>query len=423
MTIARIGTARSRIQKLGTASAQFWKRHGLDEVNGGFRGSLDENGTAIAPEDKGLIQQARHLWTLSTWYAHQEPTPEVKALADNVYSFLMKHFYDAASKEFVFKVTRQGKTIERKKVLYAQSFTIYGLAEYARVFDQRAALQTALELFHAIGARAHDDVHGGYDQRGDAYWMPEGSEKETNTHIHLMEAFTTLYEISSDSAVRERLAELVAIVTQKICRPEGYAHKDFKLDWSLVGDPIVSYGHDIETFWLVDSAARALGKQADEAIMGPARHIGMSSAEWGFDPEHGGYFEEGPLGGAPTKREKIWWIQAEALPALFRLYEQTRDELYLDRLEKTLDFIEQKQLAPSGEWYWGVFDDGRIGPIGDGLGQEWKAGYHVLRALVFTDEWMGQWLASTGAGRARSSSTIASRHSRRASTIRRRRPG
>ena len=90
------------------------------------------------------------------------------------------------------------------------------------------------------------------------------------------------------------------------------------------------------------------------------------------------------------KREKIWWIQAEALPALYQLYELAEDPRYFVRLQKTLDFIERYQAdAEFGGWYWGITEDGKVGPRGDGKGEEWKAAYHDLRALVFTSEWIG----------------------------------
>jgi mannobiose 2-epimerase len=389
----------ARIAALADRAANFWKLHGLDAEYGGFHGTLSDQGVPVEPTDKGLIQQSRHLWALSTWYRAKEPSDEIRQRADNVYHFLMDHFYDPKSREFVFKVTREGTLVDDRKVLYAQSFAIYGLAEYARAFEQAAAKRAALELFAAIDARAHDSEYGGYLQIDDAPWMPEGSEKETNTHIHLMEAFTTLFEVTQDPKVETRLEELVGIVTGKIFQEAGYAHKDFKRDWTPFGPSVVSYGHDIETFWLVDETARVLGREDDGTLVGPALTMGMNSAERGFDPELGGYFEEGPLGGVPSKVEKIWWIQAEAIPGLFRLYERTGNELWLTRLEKTLDFIEKHQVAKqAGEWYWGILPDGSIGPQGPELGEEWKASYHVLRALVFTEGWMKQWLERRRSG-------------------------
>jgi cellobiose epimerase len=395
MFTRRIDALRTRLAVLARQAADFWKRHGQDAEHGGFHGTLDRVGRPTAPTDKGLIQQARHLWSMATWYEYKEQTADVRALADNLYSFASNHFYDDASGEYAYLVDRTGRVVEPKHVLYAQSFAIYAFAQYARTFAHAPARDRALELFRKIDARAHDARYGGYRQLDDAPWLPPGCEKETNTHIHLMEAYSPLYTLTADSVVGERLEELTRLVTSKMLQPQGYVHKGFALDWTPVGDKWVSYGHDLETYWLLDEAARALGRPLDPTILEPARRMAINSANWGHDAAHGGFFEGGPVGQAPSGREKIWWIQAEAIPALFRLFEQTGEEVWLQRLEGTVEFIEQKQVnRETGEWFWGVLADGSVGPRGDSMGEQWKASYHVLRALVFTERWMTEWLGA-----------------------------
>jgi cellobiose epimerase len=386
---SRLVRIQERLDKLAMDDWSFWKTHGHDREHGGFHGTLDRRGKPIAPTDKGLIQTARHLWSTSLWYQKKEPTPEVKALSDDLYRFLMKHFYDAGAKEFHFKVSRSGAPVETKKVLYANAFAIYALTEYARAYGVGEAGQTALACFRAMDVRAHDAKFGGYDQRNDPAWLSPGAEKETNTHLHLMEAFSSLYAYGKDPVVKERLGELIHLFATKILQKEGYARKEFLLDWSPFGEPAVSYGHDIETAWLLVEAAESFGNPSEPTILNAALTLGSTSVEWGYDSKHGGFFEEGIPGGVPIKREKIWWIQAEALPGLYELYRLSKDGTYLDRLEKTLDFIEDHQVDRKfGGWYWGTLEDGKLGPRGDNKGEEWKASYHDLRALVLTSEWI-----------------------------------
>jgi len=386
---SRLEAIRARLDRLAADDWSFWKEHGPDRELGGFHGTLDRKGSAIAPTDKGLIQQTRHLWSTSLWYEKKERTAEVKALSDDLYRFLMAHFYDAGAKEFHFKVSRSGEPVDTKKVLYANSFAIYALVQYARVYGAKEAADTALACFRAIDTRAHDAKFGGYYQENDPPWLTPGAQKETNTHLHLMEAFSALYAYGKDPLVKQRLEELVGIFQTKILQKEGYARKDFLLDWSPFGEAEVSYGHDIETSWLLVESAESLGRAEDAGVRKAALTIGSTSVDWGFDSQRGGMFEEGPPAGPSVKREKIWWIQAEALPGLYELYLLSKDAKYLDRLETTLDWIERHQVDREfGGWYWGVLEDGRIGPHGDGKGEEWKAAYHDLRATVLTAEWI-----------------------------------
>jgi mannobiose 2-epimerase len=382
---------RQRLDALAKNDWSFWKEHGRDHEHGGFHGTLDREGKPIAPTDKGLIQQARHLWTTSLWYEKKQQAPEVKALSDDLHRFLMAHFYDAPAKEFRFKVSRTGEPVDQKKVLYANAFAIYALVQYARVYGVKEAGETALACLRAFDASAHDAKCGGYFRQNDPPWLTPGAAKETNTHLHLMEAFSSLYAYGKDPMVKERLEELVTLFITKIIQKEGYARKDFSLDWTPFGEPAVSYGHDLETSWLLVEAAESLGRPTDPAITKAALTLGATSAEWGFDAQKGGYFEEGPPASAPTKREKIWWIQAEALPGLYQLYLLSKDTKYIDRLQRTLEFIESHQADRQfGGWYWGISEDGKIGPRGDGKGEEWKAAYHDLRATVFTAEWIAK---------------------------------
>jgi mannobiose 2-epimerase len=385
----RLAALRDRLDALGKETFEFWRAHGPDRELGGFFGTLDRRGNKIAPTDKGLIQTARHLWAMSTWYERKQPTPELKALADGLYQFLMARFYDPASREFSFTVTEAGALVEPRKILQAQALTIYALVAYARAFGAAQAGAQALATFQAVDARAHDATYGGYQQINDAPWLPPDTQKETNTQIHLMEALTSLYAYGHDATVRARLEELMAIAAGKLLQPGGYIHRFFRMDFSPIGPATVSYGHDMETGWLLLEAARAVGRGDDATLLAAAQRMIAGPAAAGYDAAAGGFFDEGIPGAGPTKREKIWWVQAEALLALWRLFELTGDGALLQRLEGTLSFIEEHQRDRAyGEWFWGLLPDGTLGPSGDVKGNAWKASYHTIRSLVFTQAWI-----------------------------------
>jgi mannobiose 2-epimerase len=211
-----------------------------------------------------------------------------------------------------------------------------------------------------------------------------------------MEAFTSLYVYNHDAAVRARLEELMAIAAGKLLQPgsHAYIHRNFRADWTPLGPPEVSYGHDMETGWLLLEAARAVGRGEDPQVVAAAKTMILGPAAAGYDQANGGYFEEGVPGAAPTKREKIWWVQAEALLALWRMFELTRDGALLDRFEATLAFIESHQRDKEfGEWFWGILPDGNLGPSGDVKGNAWKASYHTIRSLVFAEGWIADYEA------------------------------
>jgi mannobiose 2-epimerase len=157
----------TRLSPLIARTHDFWVEHGPDAAFGGFHATLNRQGNPITPEDKGLIQQARHLWMLSTWYERREATAQAAALAESAYVFVRDSFLDAADGSFVFKVSRDGsRVVDAKKQLFAESYAIYALSTYGRVFDDAEATALALARFTGIDTARHDATFGGYDQQG-----------------------------------------------------------------------------------------------------------------------------------------------------------------------------------------------------------------------------------------------------------------
>src|SRR5262245_57545773 len=97
-----------RLQQLASEVSEFWIQRGPDRKHGGFLGSLDRDGNAAAPTTKGLIQQARHLWTWSMWYRERESTARIRELADSTYRFIVDHLRAADGDEFIYRVSESG---------------------------------------------------------------------------------------------------------------------------------------------------------------------------------------------------------------------------------------------------------------------------------------------------------------------------
>jgi mannobiose 2-epimerase len=387
-SLARLDALSSRLAVLGERTIGFWIEHGPDATFGGFHGTLDRLGNPTAPDNKGLVQQARQLWTLSTWYERRDPSPDIEALAKSQYDFLVEHFVDAADGAFVLTVSRDGRrVVDARKQLYAESFALYALATYGRVFDVPEATELALARFESIDVSRHDAVFGGYDQRSDPGFKSPGAEKDTNTHLHLMEAFTALYEASGDELVGERLEEVTELIADTLRQSSNYVHSEFLLDWTPFGAPLVSYGHDLETSWLLLEAARVLGRTDDPALLAAAQGIAENSATRGFDAVRGGYFETGAPGATPADLDKVWWVQFEAVAGLWWSYALSADTARLDQLERTLSWIEATEDAPIGEWFAITNADGSASGS-DYKADEWKESYHPVRSLVFVEDWI-----------------------------------
>ncbi len=367
---------------------KFWIDHAIDRQYGGMIGWLDRQGNPIPPGTKSLVQQTRVVWTFSAAY-ERYPQPVYKDVATHTLKFLREKMWDAKRGGFYWLVERDGRVKDDKKHLYGQSFAVYGLAEYARVFNDARARQEALKLFQLIDRKAHDDVQGGYREAFSVDWLPLKDDptigghgrKSMNTHIHLLESFTTLYKASKDQRVRARVEELLHLCTRKIVdSQQGYARMFFTDDWKPSDGETSSYGHDIELSWLMTEAAEALGRPRDPEVLRASSALVEHTLRDGFDREHGGIYDEGPYTGPPKSKRMVWWVEAEGLVGLFNAFQLTGKQDYRDRFEQqaryVLDHFVDREY---GEWFRYIEPDGKVA---GNKTDDWKAPYHHSRACL-----------------------------------------
>jgi cellobiose epimerase len=369
---------------------KFWIDHAIDRQYGGMLGWLDREGRPVPPGTKSLVQQSRVVWTFAAAY-ERYPDPLYRQMATHALTFLREKMWDAKNGGFYWLVQRDGSVADPKKHLYGQSFAIYSLAEYARAFGDSAARQEALDLFQLIDRKAHDNANGGYFEAFSQDWKPTvrndlalslPDRKSMNTHIHLLESFTTLYRVSDDAQVRTRVEELFNICLERIVDTRrGYLRLYFTNDWKPAEQSeISSYGHDIELSWLLTETAAALGAAKDPKVKQATLALVQHTLRDGFDHQHGGVYYEGPVAGPAKVRRLSWWVEAETLVGLLNAYQLTRKPEYWQRFEQQAQYVFHHFVDHQyGEWFADIEPDGKI------TGQktfDWKGPYHQSRACL-----------------------------------------
>ncbi|ELY96895.1 AGE family epimerase/isomerase [Natrialba taiwanensis] len=395
-------------QTLTNNVLDFWFPRSIDEEHGGFITSYDEDGEFAGNSNKQVVTQARMVW-LTARLAREGYGDEYYEIADHGFAFLIDEMWDEADGGFVWEVQRDGTTTKPNKHLYGQSFGLYALSEYYRATGSDEAAEYAHELVDLMDEHTKDDEHGGYVEYFTPHWEPitEGqtyleniepdwSPKESgdsvldptlklmNTHLHLMEAFTTYYEAFDTSRGRDRLHELLDILTNTVYRKKrGFCTDKYDPDWSPKLDDeefqVVSYGHDLENVWLVMEATSALGLPQN-LYREFFETLWDYSLEYGYDEDRGGFYFYGGFDEPASFRVKAWWVQAECMTSALRTYECTGDDRYLDVFADTWEFLDEYQIdRKDGEWHSGVDDD--LDPVGR-KGAVYKAAYHNGRALL-----------------------------------------
>jgi mannobiose 2-epimerase len=369
----------------------FWLAKCIDRHYGGYHLLIDSEGRPKRGSVRGLVGQARMVWLFARASRQDygggslQPAGVLLAAARHGYEFLRDRLWDPEQGGFFWSVdAKRPREKDPRKDTYGQAFGLFALSEYVRASNDEEALRFAGELAELLERHAHDAEYGGYVGLLNRDWRPDAGKpqlKLMNTHLHLMEALTAYVEVSGSPLTAERLAELVHIQAMRTVRqPYGVSTDRHERDWTPVFDEhtAVSFGHDVENATLLMDALRVLGRESSEFIA-VYRSIWEYILEFGFDAEAGGLYHTGLLGQPASDREKVWWVQAEALLGALRMFVLTRDARFLDVFRNTWRFVCAEMVDwRSGEWRPSV--PGSSLPADKA--QPWKEGYHNGRAMI-----------------------------------------
>jgi mannobiose 2-epimerase len=386
-----------------------WFPRTLDNVNGGFRPDFTRDWQPGAKSGgKFSVFQGRMTW-ISSQVAMRRPELKEKFLpiAQHGIQYLSNTLWDKQYGGFYWGLNDDG-TISPLytdgKHLYGISFGIYGAAAAYQATKDHAALDLAQKAFRWIDQHAHDAKNGGYFE-----WLTRAGKvvegnpdavtlqpipvaefpigyKSMNTHIHLLESFTQLYEVWKDDTLRQRLEELLAINRDKICVLPGVMNLYYTNDWRAYPDHD-SYGHDVETAYLMLEAEDVLGHGHDPKTERMAKLLVDHALANGWDENYGGFYQDGTTFGKPESRLKEWWVQMEGLNSLLLMHQKygKQTDVYFKAFQLQWQFIKNDQIDPE---FHGVYEmvgpDGK--PVNPNKGRIWKAAYHDGRALLNVSE-------------------------------------
>ena len=386
----------------------FWYAR-VAAPEGGFTTYFDRNGNASGKTDKTLIQQTRSIFMLSHAIRNGYAAGKAQGLLEPGLDWFFRTFQDTEHDGWLWIVDKTGKPVSTDKIIYGQSFVIYAMSECALATGNSRARAAAEHTFDLVQKYATDTAYGGYREMFLRDWRPRpagaygGDRKSFDVHMHLMEAYTTLYELTGAEIHGRKLREVIDVLWRRMFHaPSWTGIAQYALDFSPLpaimfktvwgsdrdneGAPRpldnTSYGHNIEFLWLFLHALEVLGESPDpwrERLEALARH----TVKYGVDPEYGGIFVEGPHDGPARDMQKEFWQQAEALVGLLDSYLLFGDRTYGDAFRKVFDFVWDHMINhEAGEWYALLDRDGTV--RWDYLGHAWKNNYHTTRSMVQT---------------------------------------
>ena len=368
----------------------FWLERSTDREYGGFTGQMSNDGTIDSRAHKGLILNARLLWTFSALYRFNKDNRHFD-MARRAYDYLETFFWDHLHGGAFWQVDFQGHPLDDKKKIYGQAFYIYALAEYYQAFGGDPAIKLARQLYDLIETNSRDKIYGGYIEVCSRDWSVAedlrlsekdmDEKKSMNNHLHLLEAYTNLYRIWPDTKLRERLTELFDIFDWRITdQISGHLNHFFDEKWQPKSANY-TFGHDIETSWLLCEAAEVLG---DPNVTSRAQRLALRLARITLAEaldDDGGLCYEGRAGKV-TDPNREWWPQAESVVGFLNAYELSSERSFLEAAQKAWSYIEEYFIDKiNGEWFWRIDRNGRPDPAEPKVSQ-WKGPYHNVRTCL-----------------------------------------
>lgn len=270
------------------------------------------------------------------------------------------------------------------------------------------------KAFYWLEANSHDKQYKGYFQHllrnGTPYQRPateaslsDRGYKDQNSSIHLLEAFTELYEVWPDHLLRKRLTEMMLLVRDVITTERGNLILFFTPDWQPIsfsdqhsGTILkhhyldhVSFGHDVETAYLLLEASHALNWKNDSTTLRIAKKMVDHALDNGWDKRVGGFYDEGYYfknsnAITITKDSKNWWAQAEGLNSLLLMHTLFSNDrrMYAKQFLQLWHYVNIYLIDHThGGWYEDGLDK-QPNLRTTQKGHIWKATYHTFRSLA-----------------------------------------
>ncbi len=422
----------------------------MDEEYGGFYGLLTYDLKLDKKAVKGCILNSRILWFFSnlillereknvrlsggsrTVSADAEErtengNPKIRKACEQAYDFLKKAFLDRENGGVFWSVGHGGKPVDKTKHCYNQAFAIYALASYFDASGEKEALRLAYDLRRIVEEKCRD--REGYLEAFTVDFRPAGNEKLSengveayrtmNTLLHVYEAYTEYLRVikkalnqkknaglagakekedmvraygfdpeAEKESVENDIRFILDIMAEKIYNSE---QKRLEVFFDREYNPLIdlhSYGHDIETSWLVD---RGLGILDDKDYTEKIHPITGALAETIYEKAYVDHSLLNECENGVDDTTRVWWVQAEAVLGFMNAASRCRregDEKGAKRYEAAAadiwEYIKDRLIdkREGSEWLAQVDRAGNPDTAKD-IVEPWKCPYHNGRMCIY----------------------------------------
>jgi len=416
-----LGVPVAEIEKATSDHLNRWFPTVIDNKQGGYYTNFEFDWSISQNQEKMLVTQARDLWTSAKAAQRYPENPIFLKAANHGYEYLTKQMWNKDKGGFDLYPNHND---QKYQLIYGNSFALFALAEYAKINTSGEVLGWVEKTFDWIDSVAHDDILLGYHTlilldalktdtpknrdfiSRQGWGQPEW--KDQNTSIHLLEAFTSTYQILPLPKVKTRLKEMLDLVSKTMTQSNGSLKLYFTNNWQPIdhstrsrkyildhqNEDHISFGHNIETAYLIIDASKALNGKVDMESLAIAKKLTDHTLKFGFAPNYYGLFDRGYQFGESEQieiimRSKAWWAQFEAWHTLALMSSYFPEEKQYEQAFRQMWRYIQRELIDHE--FGGCYSQG-LDETPDSKkamkAYQWKCPYHDGRALIMVTSYL-----------------------------------
>jgi mannose-6-phosphate isomerase len=228
-------------------AAPRWSGAGVDTRNGGFEESLDLQGQPLRRSRRARVQ-GRQVYSFSV-AARLGWQGDAGTIVRRGLGWFLAHFRRGDGL-FRTLVSPDGEPLDETAYLYDQAFVLLALASAARELDTPAEFEAQARTLRLALSRTLAGASGGFLSTAG-----NGAVRESNPHMHLLEACLAWAATGTDAEWQAWADELIALALDRLLLPgSGAIGEEYDAAWRATGDPPrqrVEPGHQFEWAWLL----------------------------------------------------------------------------------------------------------------------------------------------------------------------------
>ena len=329
--------------------ARFCATHGWDDAREQTRERLLTD-LSPAPLDyrRGMVV-GRQLF----YFSHAYRVTGDEAFCDcahSLYEDLTGNFWDDVNGGWYFSLTADNGLSDATKDLYGHAFILFGLAHYLAIIGNDEALYWIRRTETVVWDRF--ELPGGWlAPAATQEWALHGENLEQNPHMHLLEAYLSIYRTTQDEAFLDSASRIMSVYDEFLRTPDRsrvLEHLDENGQPSGEKGTLIQPGHLYEWYWLVceyaDCAERTAIKSENAQLV-----------VWGdshcLDTEAGGMFDLVNSSATTLSDRKRIWPMTERIKALGTLLRDMPNEHGQEKLVDAIRFFLDHYCRPDGSWH------------------------------------------------------------------------